>query len=128
MGDLTRNISKSEFACQCGCGVEIANYELVNVLQEMCFHFATKLGVQKVVFYINSGCRCVDHNKAEGGSSGSRHTYPHFDAADVRIKDVPADDIAEYLEIKYPVKYGIGRYNGRTHIDTRPTKARWDLR
>ncbi len=128
MTKLTKNISREEFACQCGCGVEVASYELVTVLQAMCDHFSKKQGVHKVVLNINSGNRCVAHNEAEGGSKGSRHTYPHFDAADVRIKGVEADTVATYLEIKYPTKFGVGRYNGRTHIDTRPGKARWDNR
>jgi hypothetical protein len=38
------------------------------------------------------------------------------------------DKVADYLEEKYPDKYGIGRYIGRTHLDIRKTKARWDNR
>jgi hypothetical protein len=48
---------------------------------------------------------------------------------DFWIKDVHADDVADYLESKYPSKYGIGRYVGRTHVDVRSDKAyRWDYR
>jgi hypothetical protein len=41
---------------------------------------------------------------------------------------VTSDDVAEWLERVFPNKYGIGRYKGRTHIDTRRGKARWDAR
>lgn len=129
MGDLTKNLSRSEFACQCGrCALHVAEFELVNVLQSTCDHFTNLLGVPKVSLAINSGNRCTAHNKSVGGAKSSAHTYPKLNAVDFRIGGVSADDVADYLEETYPDKYGIGRYNGRTHLDTRPTKARWDLR
>ena len=129
MGDLTKNLSKREFACQCGkCGLSVADFELVNVLQAACDYFANELGVGKVSLAINSGNRCKFHNRSEGGSTGSHHTYPKFNAVDFRIGGVSADKVADYLEKEYPDKYGIGRYKGRTHLDTRPAKARWDMR
>jgi hypothetical protein len=35
MGDLTANLSESEFHCKCGCGHNVANPELVKILQEL---------------------------------------------------------------------------------------------
>lgn len=126
MGNISKNLSRSEFACQCGCGFEACDIVLIAVIQESCDYFADKLGIEKVVVHINSGCRCDSHNAAEGGSKGSKHKLGI--AADYRIDGVSADDVATYLETKYPDKFGIGRYNGRTHLDVRSGKARWDMR
>lgn len=126
MGNISKNLSRHEFACQCGCGFDTVDFELAQVIQDSADHFAEKLGVEKVSVFINSGCRCDVHNAIEGGSDKSKHRLGI--AADFRIIDVSADDVADYLESKYPDKYGIGRYNGRTHVDVRANKARWDMR
>ena len=119
MGDLTKNLSRSEFACQCGCGFDTVDYELAIVIQDIRDNFGEAV-------HINSGCRCEIHNKAQGGTSGSLHTMGR--AADIRVNNTPSDLIYDYLDNLYPDKYGIGRYSGRTHIDTRKYKARWDNR
>lgn len=126
MGDISKNLSRREFACQCGCGFDTVDFELAQVIQATADHFAKKEGLPRVSVFINSGCRCEKHNAAEGGSEGSKHKLGI--AADYRIGDVTASDVADYLEKTYPDKYGIGRYNGRTHIDVRSGKARWDMR
>jgi len=119
MGDLSKNLSRLEFSCQCGCGFDTVDYELVIVLQDTRDHFGEALT-------INSGCRCMKHNGNQGGSKKSQHIIGR--GADIRINNVPSDIIADYLEEKYPDTFGIGRYSGRVHIDTRKIKARWDNR
>jgi uncharacterized protein YcbK (DUF882 family) len=57
MGDLTRNFSRYEFACQCGCGFNTIDLTLVGALQV----FRDMIGKR---ININSGCRCPAHNKA----------------------------------------------------------------
>ena len=93
---------------------------LILVLEDL----RAKLGGHRIS--INSGCRCEAHNRTEGGSSGSMHLQGK--AADFRIREIDADTVAAFLEDLYPDRYGIGRYNGRTHIDVRPHKTRWDNR
>lgn len=110
---------RKEFACQCGCGFDSVDVELLFVLIDIREHFDKPV-------HINSGNRCVQHNSAVGGSIGSQHIKGK--AADIRVHGVHADKVADYLEEKYPYKYGIGRYTGRTHIDVRPITARWDYR
>mgnify|MGYP001368224740 CR=1 FL=1 len=66
MGDMTPNFSKSEFACRCGCGEDRISPDLVERLQLTRDAFGR--GIK-----INSGCRCVEHNKKEGGSPTSSH-------------------------------------------------------
>jgi len=126
MGDLTKNISRWEMRCQCGCDFVAADIELIPVLQDVCDHFEGEKNLPKVTLTITSGNRCVIHNKKVGGSEQSKHIKGI--AADFRIEEVHANKVADYLEKKYPNKYGIGRYNGRTHLDVRPVKARWDSR
>lgn len=110
---------RSEFACKCGCGFEAVDVELLQVLTDLREHFNAPVA-------INSGNRCPSHNRKVGGEAKSKHLYGI--AADVRVAGVSADAVADYLEQKYPNKYGIGRYVGRTHIDVRESPARWDKR
>ena len=116
MGDLSRNFSKHEFACKCGCGFDNVSSELIGVLEEVREYFSKPIK-------INSGCRCAKHNAKEGGSKDSEHVKGT--AADIVVEGIHADKVHEYFIKRYPDKYGIGKYVGRTHIDVRKTKARW---
>ena len=109
--------SRVEFKCQCGCGFDVVDYELGEVLDELRDHY-------QVPVTINSGCRCKAHNEAIGGAYNSTHTLGK--AADVVVHEVPSDDVYEYLCGKYPTTFGLGKYKGRIHIDVRSAKARWD--
>lgn len=125
---VSDNFKASEFYCHCAykdCNAkddELIDPSLVMVLQDVREHFGKPI-------QITSGLRCRQHNKVVGGAVSSRHV-PEYGgyAADFKVKGINADDVAEYLEKKYPTKYGIGRYRGRTHLDTRQTKGRWDYR
>ena len=109
---------RDELECQCGCGFTTVDYELALVLDDVREYFGKPTT-------INSGCRCEKHNKAEGGSSNSQHLYGK--AADIVVRGVEAGEVYAYLVGKYPGRYGIGKYNGRTHIDVRSGgPARWD--
>lgn len=126
MGDLTKNISRHEVACRCGnCSCDTLDYETANVVQECCDFFATALGVPKVVLNVHSGHRCVAYNKRVGGAIGSQHVKGR--ALDISIAGVSPEMIANYLDTKYPQKYGIGTYHGFVHVDTRSgPPARWN--
>lgn len=139
MGDLTKNLSRYEFACKCGCGFDIVDHQLAVILQRTADHFLDEFQVQgviRVVIKINSGCRCPTHNKNEGGSKNSRHMQGN--AADFKIKlvfaggvqkQVSPTKVADYLNATYPDRYGVGWYNGRTHFDTSSSgRRRWDSR
>jgi uncharacterized protein YcbK (DUF882 family) len=86
---------------------------------DMRFHFNAPVDV-------TGPNRCAKHNAAEGGAPASQHLLAK--AADVKVSGIHADSVADYLEETYPDRYGIGRYNDRTHIDVRSTRARWDKR
>ncbi|BBL19231.1 peptidase M15 family protein [Vibrio phage KIT04] len=128
MSNIWIGFKRKEFECKCGCGFATVDAELLEVLKDLRVFFGNN------PVYINSACRCEEHNANVGGapkragirSSGSKHMYGI--AADIRVKGFTPDSVAEYLETTYPDKYGIGRYNTFTHIDVRPVSARWDRR
>lgn len=120
MGDLARYFSRSEFACRCGCGLDTVDAELLEVLVDLRSWAGGAV-------QINSGCRCPAHNRRVGGSTGSQHLYCR--AADIVVSGKTPDQVADYLDDLYSDRYGLGRYNTFTHIDTRTAgPARWDLR
>lgn len=118
---VSNNFLRSEFACKCGCGFDAVDITLNEVLEDVRKHFGGNS------IKITSGNRCPKYNATiPGASSKSQHTKGM--AADFRVKNVHEDRVADYLEEKYPDWFGIGRYEGRTHIDVRSTPARWDNR
>ena len=66
MGDLSKNFSKSEITCKCGCGLSSISLGLIEKLQNMRIQCGFP-------FTITSGCRCAKHNKAVGGKLDSAH-------------------------------------------------------
>jgi len=115
MGDLSKNFSRSEFACKCGCGFNTVDSELIRILQS----FRDKIGEP---ITISSGCRCPIYNAFILGSENSQHMKGR--AADI-VTGNPIGDQQYFLK-EYSKKYGIGVYDTFTHIDTRSgPKARW---
>lgn len=113
---LTKNFKTTEFDCKCGkyCSTTLIDKALVNQLQMIRDHF------DKPVL-INSGYRCVRHNRNVGGANNSQHLYGK--AADIVVKGVSPQTVAKYAEtIGFK---GIGTYRTFTHVDTRKKRARW---
>jgi len=106
---------RREFACHCGCGFDAVDAELLNVLIDIRIKFGVVL--------ITSGCRCKAHNYKIGGADTSQHCLAK--AADIVVPAVPQIQVYQYLNDKYPDKYGIGSYSRWTHIDVRRERARW---
>jgi uncharacterized protein YcbK (DUF882 family) len=141
MGDLTRNFSRKEFECKCGCGFNTIDYELICILQnDLIQHFEIKYEC-KISVIITSGDRCVNHNEEVQKeynsdyvpfSSKSQHIFAR--AADFKVYKVYENnkiqidpkEIYEYLDKRYPNKYGLGLYYNRNHLDTRSGSGkRW---
>jgi len=117
MGDLSKNFDRSEFACKCGCGFDTVDHETLGVLQDLRDWFKRKIK-------ITSGCRCEEYNKKVGGADKSKHKEGR--AADIQVDGIDPHEIYEYLNRKYPKKYGLGKYKTFTHVDTRTDgPARW---
>jgi uncharacterized protein YcbK (DUF882 family) len=117
MGDLTRNFSRFEFACKCGCGFDTVDFELVNYLQQSSDFFEKRTT-------ITSGCRCPAHNKNVGGEPLSWHLRAR--AADHVVHDIPPHIVYEFLDsIGVP---GLIMYDNFVHADTRSGWYRDDRR
>ena len=115
---LSEHFHRSEFECKCGCGFDTIDAETLEVLEELREHFETPI-------VINSASRCIEHNKAVGGSPESQHLVSR--AVDIRVINVLPSVVADYLDSLYPDKYGIGRYTTFTHLDTKSGhKRRWE--
>lgn len=115
MGDISENLSRSEFECSCGCGGDTVDVELVEVLQDIRNHFDKPLS-------INSGFRCYEHNTKIGGAKKSTHLCGR--GADIVVSGVTCDDVYCYLLGKYPHSLGIKNYGNWIHVDTRSGKWR----
>jgi uncharacterized protein YcbK (DUF882 family) len=132
MGDLTKNLSRHEFACRCGCGFDTVDVELAEALQNCVDHFSEEEDAI-VRIDITGPNRCEKHNADVGGAPGSQHTKAR--AADFKLfnrttnKQIDPDRVANHLELEYSGRFGMGRYSNRTHFDTRTIgPARWDKR
>jgi uncharacterized protein YcbK (DUF882 family) len=129
MGNLSKNISRYEVACRCGCCSDSIDTETIKVLQACCDHFSEEAGY-RVVVIISSGNRCLEYNRipvSDGGPGSNDGSYhPKGRALDFRIANVAPAKVYKHLDEKYPGKYGIGKYPKFTHLDTRTNGgARW---
>ena len=122
---MTKNFSKKEFECKCGC--EMPDEVLHNVVK-----LATQLQrlrdhVNKPI-KINSSFRCEAHNRKVGGSLNSQHKLGK--AADIVIKDMKPYEvfilIEDLIDAGELLQGGVGNYSSFTHYDIRKHKARWN--
>lgn len=117
MGDLSKNFSRREFECNCGCGFDTVDAGMLNILQDDIRDYYNK----KVTLI--SGCRCPIWNSHEDGSDDSYHMKAK--GSDFIVEGVSSLSVYTYLDRKYPDKLGLGLYEGFVHMDPRPTRARW---
>ena len=64
---MTKNFTRQEFSCRCGCGYDHIDRRVVEIAQ-------TIRDFVGVPIRVNSGCRCEAHNLRVGGVKGSYHT------------------------------------------------------
>jgi uncharacterized protein YcbK (DUF882 family) len=117
MGDLTKDFSRSEFACHCGCGFDAVNPVLVEALQKLRDIIGKPVA-------IDSGCRCAAWNKKEKGADHSQHLLGN--AADVRVAGLTAREI--YRAAAGIIAFhGIGVSDEGTfvHLDVREHFVKW---
>lgn len=115
---ISENFKSTEFDCKCGypeCQITYVDTDLIEKLEQKRKQF------DRCIF-INSGFRCVRHNRQVGGKPGSYHLLGK--AADIRVTGINPDKVAEGCEDFD----GLGRYDTFTHVDVRGYKARWDER
>lgn len=115
MGDLSEFFSRSEFACECGCGFDTVDAELLEILIKVRDHFGRRMD-------ISSGCRCwARHAKIYKdnnlGPPPKKSLHLIGRAADVVIEGITPQLVAE-AAAQYGAS-GIKRYSWGTHIDSR---------
>lgn len=113
---LSANFKSTEFDCKgrsC-CKNTLIDSKLVIYLQRIRDHFGRAV-------IINSGYRCVIHNKSVGGVNNSKHVQGM--AADIVVRGVKPLEVARYAE-SLGIK-GIGLYSTFVHVDTRTSKSFW---
>ena len=103
---LTEHFNSEEFSCQCGCGSGNIMQNLVLKLEEV------RVAIDKPM-RINSGIRCLEHNRSIGSSDTSSH-----------IKGIAADigctQMSDRLELMTEfVKHfkRIGIHSNFIHVD-----------
>lgn len=112
MGDITKNFSRHEFACNCGCNFDRVHPEFVQELQKGRNVFGTMV--------ISSGNRCPEYNKEVGGATNSLHQYGI--ASDVGFVDIDWNDPEEVLKVlkffdEKTNVFRIGLYSWGAHFD-----------
>ena len=118
-----RYFTRAEFKCKCGgrfCNGYPAEIDMNMV--KIADKIRNRIGKP---ITINSGLRCKTHNANVGGVSNSQHLYGN--AADLGCPSgcTPAQ-MASIAEEVMGDTGGIGTYSWGIHIDTRPTKSRWN--
>ena len=116
---LSKNFTRKDFKCPCGCSRQMVDSELVEKLQAI----RDKLGK---AIKVTSGYRCLSHNAAVGGSPGSKHRYGM--AADWRLVDRSINPAAlGIIAAQYFKAVGIYWYDGcampRSTTPAPPTRS-----
>lgn len=115
---LTPSFNSNEFDCPCNrssCIDTLIDLDHVKKLQKLRDDLNASI-------HIDSATRCPEHNKEVGGEPHSMHMLGH--ATDIKVAGMTPDEVADACE----GFDGLGRYDVFTHIDSRGTRARWDLR
>jgi uncharacterized protein YcbK (DUF882 family) len=111
---LSKNFSRSEFECPCGCGMDTVDAELIIMLQYVRDKYGPVI--------ITSANRCDTYNESVGGADDSQHKKSR--AADFTTPMADLSQVAEDCDQAFP-NSGLGVYNSFIHIDSRNAKARW---
>jgi uncharacterized protein YcbK (DUF882 family) len=125
MGDLSKNFSRSEFACKCGCGYGLGDGDVSPLLVDQLQRLRDAIGKS---IRIISGCRCRKHNAACGRAQSSQHV--NGTAADFAVDGMTPAEVRVAVLLHCPafVSGGIGIYDKWVHADVRRNTARWDER
>lgn len=115
------NFTEKEIGCKCCGKVNISDKGLI-CLQAFRYYLNNKFK-KNIRLNIESACRCIQHNKDEGGEKNSRHECEtkKSDAFDLTSPDIDYKTIyQEAVACKLfstVIKYDIKDF---VHADTRP--------
>ena len=120
MGDLSKNFSKLEVQCPCGCGADKINPVLIEKLQK-----ARNIIGKPII--ITSGVRCEFYNASIKASMNSSHNPDGYGIGHaVDIACLNSKDRYELVELaqKFFKRIGIsgGSYGGFVHLDVDRSK------
>jgi len=105
-------------------------YEVLDNLKMLAVQLEIIRAHFNVPVIINSGYRNLDYNRNIGSKDTSQHVKGT--AADIVVKDVSPDEVADAIEFLINTgmlkEGGVGRYNTFTHYDIRGTRARWNYK
>lgn len=110
---LGKYVSRDEIKCHCGCGQDIVDNELIDMLDKIREHFGKPI----IIHCVN---RCERHNKNVGGVPGSKHITGN--AADFHIKGIKTSKVVKECKKLWKRKEiitgGFGTYSWGCHVDT----------
>jgi uncharacterized protein YcbK (DUF882 family) len=124
MHKLSENFDKAEFKCNCGCNGDFEmSQDLILLLEDIRAQFNGN------AIKINSGYRCAEHNKKEGGKPNSKHLRDWdgiVHAADIVVANTSPGKVQLYIKVKQKGKgIGLGLGKNFTHVDIRKQSATW---
>ena len=122
---LSKNFSKSEFDCSCGCDMPLG---VLHNVQKLANQLQALRNVVGTTIKINSGYRCPDYNdNVVKGAKNSQHKLGK--ASDIVIADMTPQETFELVDLLINegelLQGGLSAYATFTHYDIRKTKARW---
>jgi len=103
---LSKHFSKEEFDCQCGCGTGTIDPALVLKLEMARIEYGKPMR-------INSGIRCLDHNR----SIGSKDTSSHIKCLAVDIGCTVTSTRHGLLQILLKYFKRVGIHKQFIHVD-----------
>ena len=110
-GQLTDHFSKKEFDCKCGCNTGPINMVLVEKLESARLEFGRGMR-------INSGIRCLHHNR----KIGSRDTSSHIKCVAADVGCTNMEDRHKLLSIFLKYFQRVGVHKEFIHVDVDPDK------
>lgn len=121
---LTKNFSKSEFDCKCGC---VMPNDVLENIKELAYHLQRLRDKLDKPIKINSAYRCVTHNRKIGGAKNSQHILGN--ASDIVVKDMKPIEVFNFVDKLQRLNMfklgGLKAYKTFTHLDIRGFIARW---
>ena len=122
---LTKNVSKSEFDCSCGCDMPLG---VLHNVQKLANQLQILRDIIGTPIQLNSGYRCDDYNdNVVKGAKNSQHKLGK--ASDIVIADMTPQETFELVDLLINegelLQGGLSAYATFTHYDIRKTKARW---
>ena len=105
-GQLTEHFSKKEFDCKCGCNTGPINMILVEKLELARMEFGRGMR-------INSGIRCLHHNR----KIGSKDTSSHIKCVAADVSCTNMEDRHKMLSIMLKYFKRVGVHKEFIHVD-----------